>query len=108
MVQYVEGIILRFAALESFRLSSFRWDINRTDQPQFIVPGSGLSSANRPMMNQKRATSAYAEDDGLSIVATQAPELAKSETEAKAPKTFQRNRIHELDGLRAIAILLVM
>jgi peptidoglycan/LPS O-acetylase OafA/YrhL len=59
-------------------------------------------------MNQKRAISAYAEEDGLSIIATQAPEPAKPETEARVPKAFQRNRIHELDGLRAIAILLVI
>jgi peptidoglycan/LPS O-acetylase OafA/YrhL len=56
------------------------------------------------MKNQKRAIPAYAEGDGLRLVADQ----AKSGAHVNAGTGLRKTRVHELDGLRAIAILLVI
>jgi peptidoglycan/LPS O-acetylase OafA/YrhL len=59
------------------------------------------------MGNPERAINSYAATESLRVVAAHSA-VAQSAASPRSRKSLQTNRIHELDGLRAIAILLVI
>lgn len=59
------------------------------------------------MGNPERATKSYAKAESLRVVAAYTV-AAKSTAPPRTRRSLQNNRIHELDGVRAVAILLVI